>query len=327
MLLTTALPFAIVGIITSLKSPMRNLGLRHLAIVVISYVSTLSLVSHKEARFVYPLIAPGLVLAAGPFSEFFLPLPIPTGLWKKVLLLTIIAVNLAMAIYVSYFHNRGVISVTSYLQEQFYASNTDLVLGNVQHRSLYNSAFGENKNKSTVQTIDVGFLMPCHSTPWRSHLLYPEIQAWALTCEPPLGLDGEERKRYEDKADGFYEDPVHWMETNMGPVLMTSDSKSGALDTIGKKADSIKQWMATKAWKGRRPWPRYVVFFGQLEADIRAVLGQAGSRYRECWRSFNSHWHDDWRRRGDVIVWCLDGSLSLEEELLKEEIEGLPFKP
>ncbi len=30
-----------------------------------------------------------------------------------------------------------------------------------------------------------------------------------------------------------------------------------------------------------------------------------GSGYSECWRGFNSHWHDDRRRHGDVVVWCL----------------------
>jgi len=26
----------------------------------------------------------------------------------------------------------------------------------------------------------------------------------------------------------------------------------------------------------------------------------------QCARFFNSHWHDDSRRVGDVVVWCLD---------------------
>lgn len=55
----------------------------------------------------------------------------------------------------------------------------------------------------------------------------------------------------------------------------------------------------------RRPWPQNLVFFAQLEDVLRGVLGD--SRYRECWRGFNSHFHDDARRVGDVVVWCLDG--------------------
>ena len=30
---------------------------------------------------------------------------------------------------------------------------------------------------------------------------------------------------------------------------------------------------------------------------------------KEKWRTFNSHWHDDERRSGDVVVWeFVDGS-------------------
>jgi len=64
------------------------------------------------------------------------------------------------------------------------------------------------------------------------------------------------------------------------------------LSPIGMEAD------------GRRKWPDYLVFFEQLESVMRTAL--QGSGYAECWRGFNSHWHDDWRRTGDVLVWCLD---------------------
>ena len=36
----------------------------------------------------------------------------------------------------------------------------------------------------------VGYLMPCHSTPWQSHLHRPHLTKdthWALGCEPPIG--------------------------------------------------------------------------------------------------------------------------------------------
>jgi phosphatidylinositol glycan class B len=55
---------------------------------------------------------------------------------------------------------------------------------------------------------------------------------------------------------------------------------------------------------GRKAWPHELVFFEQLEPVLKEVL--KGTRYRECWRGFNSHVHDDWRRVGDVIVWCLE---------------------
>jgi phosphatidylinositol glycan class B len=36
----------------------------------------------------------------------------------------------------------------------------------------------------------IGFLMPCHSTPWQAYLHKPQLaidnRLWALGCEPPL---------------------------------------------------------------------------------------------------------------------------------------------
>lgn len=40
------------------------------------------------------------------------------------------------------------------------------------------------------QLDSLGFLMPCHSTPWQAHLHRPELaesgRVWALGCEPPV---------------------------------------------------------------------------------------------------------------------------------------------
>ena len=138
-----------------------------------------------------------------------------------------------------------------------------------------------------ARNITVGFLMPCHSTPWRSHLVYPHINAWALTCEPPLHLSIAERESYLDEADVFYNDPDLWLNANM------KTRKDFEMELLPDHAAEA----AT-----RRAWPEYVVFFEQLEPTIQNVLGT--SQYRECWRGFNTHWHDDWRRKGDIIVWC-----------------------
>jgi phosphatidylinositol glycan class B len=59
----------------------------------------------------------------------------------------------------------------------------------------------------------------------------------------------------------------------------------------------------------------YLVFFAQLEDTMREVL--EGSMYYESQRFWNSHWHDDRRRQGDVVVWHLgkgeDGGLRREK--------------
>ena len=54
----------------------------------------------------------------------------------------------------------------------------------------------------------------------------------------------------------------------------------------------------------QRPWPQYLVFFEQLEPVLKSVASDV--RYKECRRFFNTHFHDDGRRKGDVVVWCMD---------------------
>ena len=65
-------------------------------------------------------------------------------------------------IYVTFFHGRAQVAVMHYL------------------RSL-----------PPANLTSVGFLMPCHSTPWQAYLhradLVEEGRMWALGCEPPLG--------------------------------------------------------------------------------------------------------------------------------------------
>jgi len=127
----------------------------------------------------------------------------------------------------------------------------------------------------------VGFLMPCHSTPWRSNLVYEDLRAWALGCEPPLHLAArtEERKAYRDEADRFYDDPINFLQNEVNTI--------------------------------ERPWPRYIVGFQGIEGVLKEYYmnEMPGFVVKERWRGFNSHWHDDERRKGDVVVWeFIEGS-------------------
>lgn len=185
--------------------------------------------------------------------------------------------NILIGAYVTQIHQRGVVDVTHYLRNQ--------------HEAKLGS---EAKSPTTT----VGFLMPCHSTPWRSHIIHPAIEAWALTCEPPLDVPLDRRHTYLDEADQFYADPAGWLDVHMrGRQVVDSTSSQSTPYSTHQTATGV-----------RHTWPEYLVFFEQLEPQLAGLIRDGRieqlAQYRECWRGFNSQWHDDWRRRGDVVVWC-----------------------
>lgn len=279
LLLTTAMPFASVGIWRALteqfprSSQAANAAPRsQLALMIIFVSSMLSLVSHKEVRFLYPLL-PVLHLFAGEALADFFPSPASKAPARAVALrrlavFLLLAVNIVVAFYTTLVHQSGVVSVMDYLRHEFEARRV--------------------AEPARQVDMTVGFLMPCHSTPWRSHLVHPGISAWALTCEPPIEVDPADRPSYVDEADRFYNDPVSFMqrEIQSGPSSVT------------RQADAETDRPA-------RHWPDYLVFFEQLMPYMNATMHSGHARaYVECWRRFNSQWHDDWRRQGDVVAWC-----------------------
>jgi len=311
LLLTTALPFAIAGIVAAFL-PSQSVSsqdkqseslaassspqpcLRSLASAIIAMAAALSLISHKEVRFIYPLLPLLSILAARPYTAWCGNALLPTTTLRRILVMLAILANIALAAYVSLIHNRGVMAVMPYLRNEFHLHNSALVLGT-------------RAPDAPLTSITVGFLMPCHSTPWRSRFVYPDIRAWALTCEPPLDMAPAERAAYVDEADRFYIDPRMWLAQNMQDLgVSVAEGESSALAE-------------------RRVWPQYVVFFEQLEPVIEEAL--CGTGYRECWRTFNTHWHDDWRRQGDVVVWCVDSGLktAIERREFKDAILDQPL--
>ncbi|MBE7181182.1 MAG: hypothetical protein INR71_08235, partial [Terriglobus roseus] len=134
LLLTTALPFAVVGLWRAIRASLNgkprsllnvaqeNEGagseqralsprdsssmLQLLAWVVVVFTAVMTLVAHKEVRFLYPLVPFLHVLAARPLSSFFRPrLSAP----KSALLASLLALNVLVAAYTTQWHQRGVV--------------------------------------------------------------------------------------------------------------------------------------------------------------------------------------------------------------------------
>lgn len=232
-------------------------------------IASLSLISHKEARFLYPLLPSLHLFVASPLAHFARRLKS----WRSLLIVALFSINIAIATYTSQVHQRGVVDVVDYLRSE-HESNT-------------------HSGNTTV-----AFLMPCHSTPWRSHLIHANIDAWALTCEPPIDISLEQRSTYEDEADVFYNDSSVWLDHHMEHLTTIN-----ALDNKRSKWEDQERGVDGRVIGTGRSWPQYLVFFAHLEPQMKDYLKEAP--YRECWRGFNTHWHDDWRRKGDVVVWCM----------------------
>ena len=318
LLLTTYLPFGFLGLYHGLSPPRDNPAFVNtsdltqivkyqFSVICLIVPLVLSLISHKEVRFIYPLLPILHLSVATPFTTYFLPAVSPAvprrplHKLQRLLLLGTLVANISVGLLATTSHQTAPISVLSYLREQ--------------HVKHYLSQPPPYTLAPAPSTMTVGFLMPCHSTPWRSHLVFPSIKAWALSCEPPINFNATERAEYVDEADQFYVDPKAFLSQKLGrPPLPRKKSRgywwwpssrfTGSRK--GKRGFGREDMIEADAWdgkSGRKTWPEYLAFFEEKEKLLKEVA--AGSAYRECWRGWNSWAHDDKRRAGDMIVWCL----------------------
>ena len=337
LLLTAAIIPAVAGLVPALSrrkvpsivSIQSRLILHRLALVSLVLPAALSILSHKEVRFIYPVLPALHVIAALPLARM-LGFPDIVGKarissWDKnrVGMMTGVSflalTNTAIAVYFSFYHNSGLITLTNYFRNEFdirYQINSTVRTISTQPQVYSNLTFA--------------ILMPCHSIPWRSHIQYPAtnttsgISGWALTCEPPLDLTTAEKATYKDEADLFYLNPNIWFKQNMVPKYPPLAPSPGihAADPaahryLNRNRPPVAQTKQSGTWMNeaeggeetgvfrarKRNWPDYLVFFGQMESTMKRVI--RGSGYVECQRFWNSFFHDDWRRTGDVVVWCL----------------------
>lgn len=352
LLTTTALPFALYALYASLVAspapksaqtkaikaadgttvdPVRRANARKaLSFTVVATVSAMSLVAHKEVRFLYPLLPILLVLAAPHAAAFYTTVTTTTTpkaaaesvhtttLRNKRVLWAALAVNGILAGYLSLFHQPAPLSVLAFLRTEYERIHHDWLEIPASELPTYDvypdSFFSAAAAAATTASEGDGdelfalFLTPCHSTPWRSHLVYPGLRARALTCEPPLDTapKSAERAAYLDEADRFYApmkvegaslaEQSRFLSTELWPL------QEGATGKAGKKADR------------RGEVPRYIVGFEGIEGMLNhffaaedPVTGGAGLGVQvplhRAWTGWNGFFNEDARRSGALIVW------------------------
>lgn len=149
-----------------------------------------------------------------------------------------------------------------------------IFFSNVNERGAVDILHFMKSNKDAL----FGFLTPCHSTPWQSHLHNPDLRAWFLTCEPPLHLLNptlQEINSYRDQSDMFYDNPKLFIKENLGSTLH---------------------------------YPDYIIVFAPMKELIESEL----SNYVLHKQYFNSYFHWDTRRSGDLIIFRKQSESQIE---------------
>lgn len=268
LLCTTLLPFVLPALYHRPGS-QTSTALRVLPWTVYTTVGALSLISHKEVRFTYPLLPVLHVLGAPRVASFFVDTAAGhRRLKNRTYLAAGLAANVLIAGYLSLAHQGAPVSVLTFLRTEFTRLNPELAL---------NPALPPRDDGLFVM-----FLAPCHSTPWRAHLVHPHLSARALTCEPPLHtLPGTpEREFYRDEADRFYDDPMRFLSSELWPA----DGKGEGI-------------------------PRFIVGFEGVEPWLEEFFGGEGKgqskgvELRRVWEGWNGLFSEDWRRAGRLVVW------------------------
>ncbi|XP_014670540.1 PREDICTED: GPI mannosyltransferase 3-like [Priapulus caudatus] len=200
------------------------------ALLLAWHVAALSIPAHKEFRFLLPVL-PLVSVYVGHLLDSLATPATPGGGRRKLavslLLGWLIVADAPLALYTSVVHQQGALAIMEHVA----------------------SVAGGRQGAPPASVL---FLMPCHSTPFYSHV-HANATMRFLTCEPNL----EGAADYEDEADRFYRAPLLWLGRHASPP---------------------------------RPLPTHVVMFDALAPRVEVWLGKYG--FAECARVFHTHFPD-----------------------------------
>ncbi|KAJ1025769.1 hypothetical protein NDA18_004104 [Ustilago nuda] len=330
VLCTVWLPASVFGLIDAMLSVGREgrggEEKKSLARLVLVIVGVYSLLGHKEFRFLQPLLPVLSVLAASGLAVSYASEGGAAGqveserkggvakqlwrainilpLWLRAVLLTLQPVA---AIYLASIHGVAQEQVPYELGRIYRQQQRDPVGGESEE---FGTGFGRIHN--------LGFLMPCHSTPWATHLHSKDLvdRSWFIQCPPPPAQSEMTQRqkgvKYWDQSDFFYHDPIKYLVERM-PFNVDTSYPPSPVPGSGSGTGEGREEVWDKGW--RHTWPSHLVVFDALLKEgsrkaghtrtLKNLLSLKG--YREVGRYWNTVKHEDARREGDVVVLAYKG--------------------
>jgi phosphatidylinositol glycan class B len=188
------LPFVFFDLSRFLRRKDVYFGQRNLWIITLSYLFTMSINSHKEFRFILPVMPLLCLLTAPHVRTVFVGRKRSSKRTRIRIIGTCwVLANLLVVLYLGLFHQSGPISV-----------NREIV------RQAREAAMVED-NKNQTGPFSIHYLTgACHSTPLHSHLHAPPLRfvTWHLDCSPAC----RSNDTVTCESDQFAQDPTVFMK-------------------------------------------------------------------------------------------------------------------
>lgn len=179
----SVIPFYL-AVFDSIKSWNESNSRQVILTSIILTIFVYSLMPHKEFRFLLQILPLCLLIVSKYLSEWSRTKSTAT-VWFVASV--ILAANVIPAGYLGFVHQQGTLKVMDKIAD-----------------------IARNYKSIEGRPPKVFFMMPCHSTPFYSHV-HANISMRFLTCEPNF----KNEPNYLDEADKFFDAPMKWIRSQL----------------------------------------------------------------------------------------------------------------
>jgi hypothetical protein len=197
--------------------------------IIISYISFHSISSHKEFRFILPILPLVCILSSFPINRYVniksnderkgLSTTTIKRKRKNILIILFFLFNYPHLFFLGMIHQRAPISVNQAIANHIHKLNELNYHSNNLELSQEGEQHQDQQSQKNMNRYSIHYLMGCHSAPLYSHLHVPTrssngstsirsatiLNTWTLDCSPTC------RKDSSCESDEFYANPYHFI--------------------------------------------------------------------------------------------------------------------